>query len=101
MPLFMKNNLNLMVLADILQLPTDWLLDENIVLRILKSEQQLLLVTFVHEFINPEVIEKSPYFVKSTNPYVGVPFFAISDYYFDLSDDFDIDNIHYENDVMK
>ena len=96
----MKNNLNLMVLADILQLPTDWLLNENIVLRILKAKQ-LLLVTFVHNYINPDIIKKSPYFVSATDPYVSVPFFAISDYYFDLPDDFDIDNIYYENDIMK
>jgi len=96
----MKNNLNLMVLADILQLPTDWLLNDKILLRIIRADK-LLLVTFVHEFIDPKRIKKSPYFVSATDPYVGVPYFTISDYYFDLPDDFDIDNIHYENDVMK
>lgn len=96
----MKNNLNLIVLADILQLPTDWLLNDKILLRIIKTKK-LLLITFVHDFIDPEVIKKSPCFASATDPYVGVPYFTISDYGFDLPDDFDIDNIHYENDVMK
>ncbi len=96
----MKDNLNLMVLADILQIPTDWLLNDKILLRIIKSDK-LLLVTFVHDFIDAQIIKKSPYFVSATEPYVGVPYFTISDYYFDLPDDFDIDNIQYEHDVMK
>ena len=89
-----------MVLADILQLPSDWLLNDKILLRIIRAKQ-LLLVTFVHDFIDPNIIKKSPYFVRDSGSYVGVPFFTISDYYFDLPDDFDIDNIYYENDIMK
>ena len=96
----LKNDLNLIVLADILQIPTDWLLNDKILLRIVRVKK-LLMITFVHDFIDINLISKSPYFVRNTGPYISVPDFTISDYYFDLPDDFDIDNIYYENDIMK
>lgn len=105
----MKDELNLMVLADILQLPIEWLLNDKILLKIKNGNGTIkhgklgrqLLITFVYDFINEDVIKKSPCFVYTSGPYVGVPFFTISDYYFELPDDFNIDNIKYENDVMK